>query len=381
MPAARASARALSPASGWPHRITTFHHHYYKLSDVTENLKYSRKNYRLMISLGDLKTIYDAMKSSRNIIGDSSRNKFNAAFKSAILQVTNHHFGLSYVDIVEFFNSKEFKEYIETYSDFDDLDLIYLANILENYINIEKESSAESILRELLNTIKISLLDDPQIRNIIISNDLELLKRKFEYQIDDGKISSILKRYCEKKCKTICDEIWPYDIDETNFVKIFETSTGEVLDRNKILFNIECLPYINELLSKGPVVCVGYYGMGKSTLSKMIFKNWSQFDRVEYPIFLKLSHTNLRDYADKSLIEQIILEIKTTMKYDTESPEYINLFLHNEAKIKNSINKFLDSRRIILIFDGIDESICMRLRLADHSLHNRYKYTLIYLLK
>jgi len=334
-----------------------------------------------MISLGDLKTIYDAMKSSRNIIGDSSRNKFNAAFKSAILQVTNHHFGLSYVDIVEFFNSKEFKEYIETYSDFDDLDLIYLANILENYINIEKESSAESILRELLNTIKISLLDDPQIRNIIISNDLELLKRKFEYQIDDGKISSILKRYCEKKCKTICDEIWPYDIDETNFVKIFETSTGEVLDRNKILFNIECLPYINELLSKGPVVCVGYYGMGKSTLSKMIFKNWSQFDRVEYPIFLKLSHTNLRDYADKSLIEQIILEIKTTMKYDTESPEYINLFLHNEAKIKNSINKFLDSRRIILIFDGIDESICMRLRLADHSLHNRYKYTLIYLLK
>lgn len=310
-----------------------------------------------MISLGDLKTIYDIIKSSR-IIGDSSINKFNAAFKSAISQVTNCHYGLSYSDVVEFFNSKEFEEYVETNLDFDDLDLVYLAGILENYINIDKESSSESILRELLSSIKINLLDDPKFGNIIISNDLELLKRKFEFHIDDEKIFAILKHYCEKKCKIICDEIWPYDIDETNFVKIFETSTGEVLNRNKMLSNIECLPYINELLSKGPVICIGYYGMGKSTLSKMIFKNWSQFDKMEYPIFLKLSHTNLKDYIDKSLIEQILLEIKTTMKHDKGDQKYVRIFLHDEAKFRNSINKFLNTRRIMLIFDGIDESIC-----------------------
>lgn len=114
----------------------------------------------------------------KKIIGDSSRNKFNAVIKSAILQVTNHHFGLSYVDIVEFFNSKEFKEYIETYSDFDDLDLIYLIKYFRKlYKYREMKSSAESILRELLNTIKISLLDDPQIRNIIISNDFRIIKK------------------------------------------------------------------------------------------------------------------------------------------------------------------------------------------------------------
>lgn len=311
-----------------------------------------------MISLGDFKTIYDAIKSLKDTAGDSSRNKFNYALKMALTRVANHHYGLSALDLIKFFNSNEVKEFIEINDDFSELDLTHLANILEKYINIEKESSAEDILKELLYEVKMDLLSDPQIKNIIISNDLEIIKRKLNYYRDDRIVFSALENYYQKKCATISDESWPYDIDESNFVKIFEISTGDLLDRNNRQYNIECLPYIKDLLSNGPVVCVGYYGMGKSTVSKMLFKNWIQFDRPEHPIFLTLSHTNLKDYCGKSLEEQIILEIKNTLRTGREKQEDINSFIRNEDELKIGVNRSLNDGRILLIFDGIDESIC-----------------------
>lgn len=310
-----------------------------------------------MISLGDFKTIYDAIKSSKSILGDSSRNRFNSAINSAISRVANRHFGLSYLDLIEFLNSNEISEFIEMNADSDELDLASLASILKKFINVDIDSSPENILNELLYEIKTDLLNDPRTRDIIISNDLEILKRRSDYYIDDKKIVSILNSYCKRKFTMICDEFWPYDIDEKSFVKIFEIAAGEVLDRTDKLSNVDCLPYINNLLSNGPVVCMGYYGMGKTTISKMLFKSWNQFDDGKYPIFLKLSHTNLEDHCSKSLVLQIILEIKNTLRYGDDQ-EYMNSLIWDNDKMEKEIAKFLNTGKIILIFDGIDESIC-----------------------
>jgi hypothetical protein len=179
----------------------------------------------------------------------------------------------------------------------------------------------------------------------------EVIRRVERWKNEDPKfVKNLLNLYYIWKSETLLKENWPYDIDKKTFVDNFSFKQGGILSEKLQLEKAQnCLDFIKSDDFKVPVVCVGYYGMGKTTISKMLFTRLDVNTR--FPIFISLSHKPLRRFLkNEDLNAQIVEEIT--------SYENRNVSKSDRESLPRRVDKLARAGQILLVFDGIDEAIC-----------------------
>lgn len=210
---------------------------------------------------------------------------------------------------------------------------------------------AADIIKEIKNRWELP----PNIgkENSITSEKVEVLSSTDVY--NENYLIYLLKQYHQQKSEKFIEEEWPYDIDENQFVNIFDLNYGSVTSRTNQSSNINCLSFINDKILNGPIICVGQYGMGKTTISKMFFKKWIHFDELIFPVYINLTHRSINEFYGDNFTTKIVSEIK---KLIFEK----NL---NHEIFRKEVFRFIKNKKLLIILDGIDESRCERNELLD----------------
>jgi hypothetical protein len=171
-----------------------------------------------------------------------------------------------------------------------------------------------------------------------------------------------LARYFYRKCGTFAEESWPYDIDEKAFVDNFDfVREGNLSSQARPESKEKCLQYISQEVTHGPVICVGCYGMGKTVLSKMLFKKWHISRSQVYPVYIALTHRHLKDFSGNALYRQMADEVKPQLIEPNEGKEASqSVDVFDEEKFMKNIRRMIDNRKMLLVLDGIDESVSER---------------------
>lgn len=167
---------------------------------------------------------------------------------------------------------------------------------------------------------------------------------------------SLYGRYHKRKCHSFESEEWPYAIDKKEFVDAFDFKTGRFPLKERwglVNSNKRVVPFIVEQLKEHPVFCVGYYGMGKTTISKFLFAEYGAYSQQEYPIFISLSNVrlsalNLTNW-DAFVADKIYQDFKRLSKPLSKGAIDTNL-------TREYFKHFVNHNKIVLIFDGIDEA-------------------------
>ena len=184
----------------------------------------------------------------------------------------------------------------------------------------------------------------------------EIIKEiKNRWSYDENYLTYLLKQYHQRKSEKFIEEEWPYDIDEKQFVNIFDLNYGSVTLRSNQSTNINCLSFIYDRILNGPIICVGYYGMGKTTISKMLFKKWIHFHESIFPIYINLTHRSLNEFYGDNFMTQIVAEINKLI---------LEKKVNHEIS-KKEVYRLIKNKKLLIIFDGIDESRCERSELLD----------------
>lgn len=168
----------------------------------------------------------------------------------------------------------------------------------------------------------------------------------FSKRITSRFFSQLLKQYKQQKDKTFDQMDWPYELDKDSFVKIFDFQLGTLLNRDKYTpESNECIEVIKNRLSEKSVFCVGYYGMGKSTIAKYLFNQYKHDDDF-VPIFIWLTYLSINEVTSmEKLVDVVFEEIQS------------NVETYYKADIlKAQIELRLREKKILLIMDGIDEA-------------------------
>ncbi len=175
-------------------------------------------------------------------------------------------------------------------------------------------------------------LQDADPSQIIESDDFNLIMNEY-YLIKEDKFEN---------------EVWPYQIGKEEFVSIFDFNTGSISNRSDSHIDKNCVEHINNSFKNGRCFYVGYYGMGKTTVSKFVFstlKSTSDYDTF----FISLTHKGLPN--SDNLLETLFNELKENI---ISSRRFLLKF---ENPIKNKISELVSNGKLIIIFDGLDESI------------------------
>jgi len=204
--------------------------------------------------------------------------------------------------------------------------------------------------------------------------------------VDNENILVILKNYVAQKMVFLTKTKWPYDIDEKSFIRIIDIANGDLLDissddlefKTNSYGDGDCISYIEQQICEKSVICVGYYGMGKSTISKMLFKK-SSTRKNTYPILLNLTHVNLENYCSGGLEKQVAAEIERTLLPRNQNPSMPRSLIQDWEKLQNEINKLINSQKLLLILDGIDESICDKPTIFNFIKDLSYRNCLVFL--
>jgi hypothetical protein len=152
-------------------------------------------------------------------------------------------------------------------------------------------------------------------------------------------LHEILENYHSKQCRIFEEEPNPYVIDRKTFINNF----------GYLPFNKEnCLDFIQQNIITHPIICRGYYGMGKTYISKILFTEWDHSTTNIYPVYFNLRNKQLNNYINNNLILEITNEIRKCLK--NEFP------ISNSDSIVEAISVLIDSKEILLILDGIDEA-------------------------
>jgi len=192
-------------------------------------------------------------------------------------------------------------------------------------------------------------------------SQIEYLKESTEKKLEDihyeNNVINLIRMYHGKKCDLLVKEEWPYDIGESAFINNFDFKYGSVKSRNKLSKGKNCLSFIFERVLNSPILCVGNYGMGKTTISKMLFKTIPTSYPKIYPIYINLTHKPISYFQDDQLAQHIINEMKIYLIKEIDGID--------NNKLIEKINYLIKNKRILLIFDSIDESLCKRKELLD----------------
>ncbi len=167
---------------------------------------------------------------------------------------------------------------------------------------------------------------------------------------------SFYTRYCEHMRESFEKKEWPYAIDKKEFVDAFDFEAGRFPVKGTwgIAKSEECVPFIVRQLKEHPVFCVGYYGMGKTTISKFLFNNYRDYSDTEHPIFVSLANKRLSDLTldnwDHFLAEKMCEDFWKTSGKKATGALSGNL-------VRKYFSGFVNNYRVLLILDGIDESL------------------------
>ncbi len=146
-------------------------------------------------------------------------------------------------------------------------------------------------------------------------------------------------------------EEWPYDLDKNQFVRAVEYVVGDLKCRERPIDDRDCLMHLKSEAGNRPLAIVGYYGMGKTTLMKMLFASLAENWTDTVPIFLSLSNLHLRDVGRRQLggtLAQVIASNRgAAVAADARQVE----------TIQRTIDELIDSRKLLILFDGIDEAL------------------------
>ena len=169
---------------------------------------------------------------------------------------------------------------------------------------------------------------------------------------------SLYSKYHKAKCYYFKSEEWPYAIDKKEFVDAFDFKIN-CFPWNKKPSKVETekriIPFIIEQLKERPVFCVGYYGMGKTTISKFLFSDYSSHSRNEYPVFISFREAKLPQINSDNWNDYVANIICKDQNYKEYLKEKVGRIIENEL-ILQYIKHFIKYNQITLIFDGIDEA-------------------------
>jgi len=221
-------------------------------------------------------------------------------------------------------------------------------------------------LREVMGVVVRRFEEDPQTGYVQSLHMLSEQLRSYGYDCERffRSPSSLYGRYHERKCRSFESEEWPYAIDKKEFVDAFDFQVGTFpLEKTWGGAKTDnCVPSIIEQLSKYPVFCVGYYGMGKTTISKFLFAEYGRATEQEYPVFISLSNVRLSALSltnwDTLVADKMCQDFRQLS--DREAEDGLDAQLTREY-----FKHFLNHNKSVLIFDGIDEANCNKASLGE----------------
>lgn len=144
-------------------------------------------------------------------------------------------------------------------------------------------------------------------------------------------------------------EEWPYDLDKDQFVQSVEFKVGDIKHRDEPHRGMNCLTFLRREIQRNPLIVVGYYGMGKTTLTKMLFASIHKDSSDLIPVFLSLRNRRLRDLEINQLGETLARAIASQRQAHSNRRQLDN--------IRHGIDKLIDAGQLVVLFDGIDESV------------------------
>lgn len=230
-----------------------------------------------------------------------------------------------------------------------------------------KETAKESGLTASNAVLLTNIHPDKRMAKLILTSQKDGIQIKDVYQTAEFLYDVYypfdqLALYYRQKCDSFSKENWPYDIDERTFVENFDFLYGKFLSTYAKSDRKEgCLSFVSESILHGPVICAGYYGMGKTVISKMLFKKWDSSKSSIYPVYIALTHRHLKDFCEEELGKQIAKEVKSQVfehSLHNEDEGLVEVF--DEELFTKNIYRMIENRKILLIFDGIDESASER---------------------
>jgi hypothetical protein len=175
---------------------------------------------------------------------------------------------------------------------------------------------------------------------------------------------SLYGEYHKGKCRSFEEDEWPYAIDKKEFVDAFDFKINRFSlkkEHGKDESNECIIPFVVEQLKEHPVFCVGYYGMGKTTISKFLFTDYSSYSTDEHPVFISFRDAELpqmsSDHWNDYVARIICQDFKKYVEVEPDS-------IVKDELLLQYFKHFVNHNKVALIFDGIDEVPCDRTTLG-----------------
>ncbi|NLZ07580.1 MAG: hypothetical protein GXY19_20610 [Phycisphaerae bacterium] len=150
---------------------------------------------------------------------------------------------------------------------------------------------------------------------------------------------------------------WPYAIDKEVFVNAFDYETAR-FPLDKVVSATRygrCIRFAAEQLSHLPVFCIGNYGMGKTTISKFLFAEYTSYSPAGSPIFIPLSGKRLPEPHGQNAHDFAIEQLYQTFRQEQRRAGW-KLDISDEL-LRGYLRAFVRDNQVVLILDGIDEAI------------------------
>jgi hypothetical protein len=181
--------------------------------------------------------------------------------------------------------------------------------------------------------------------------------KQYGYDCDSLFAHSRLHTEYHKRLKCrFTREDWPYAVDKKMFVGAFGFDTyrfGHKTDKDTIT-NKNCIPFIVRRVRQQPVFCLGYYGMGKTTISKFLFVNYSKYSKGEYVVYVNLGDLSLFELSPDNFTDEVARKMcKDFVEGCTKGQNART----DAGFVREYFKEFLKNKRVVLILDGVDEAI------------------------
>ena len=193
---------------------------------------------------------------------------------------------------------------------------------------------------------------------------LHLLSRELERYGCSHFVSSVSQlsfytKYCDLTCEMFENTPWPYAIDRKVFVDSFDFKTTSFVQKSEeqVYTNDKCIPFMIRELEKRPIFCVGYYGMGKTTIAKSLFRDYCNYLDGVYPIFISLADTRLLDFTSSNWRELVARKMFEDFMGATRNKSANKIEEASAQQCFTYFNRFVTESEILLILDGIDEAL------------------------
>lgn len=206
--------------------------------------------------------------------------------------------------------------------------------LLSDNLSFNSKDGIEHIVQKIVNII----MTDNNIENHMNSR----------YSLNNIS-EKILEKYVTKMINNFENPLKsPYDLDKKDFIEDIDydykfIGNNDLLDTNSKKNLIQIIEdYL--FLRKFPIVTLGNYGMGKSTIAKYL--SIVAIENKILPIFIELRNLDIElintDTIDKFIQSVIDIAFK-------------NFTLNDNTK--KVIIEFFNKKEIIIVLDGVDESI------------------------